>query len=51
MRGGHGAASTVARLAELGYLKKAGITAMPPHVCYVISEEGNLALEIADALH
>lgn len=37
-------------LTGIGYLKPAGITAMPPHVCYVISDEGKMALTIADAL-
>jgi hypothetical protein len=38
------------QLAELGYLKVAGMTAMPPHVCYVLSHEGEQALMIAAAL-
>jgi hypothetical protein len=37
-------------LTTIGYLKRAGITAMPPHACYVISDEGKMALTIAAAL-
>lgn len=32
------------RMEKRGLLLKAGITAMPPHVCYVISEQGEQAL-------
>ena len=46
-RGAYGRAKT---LTSFGYLKPAGTTAMPPHVCYVISEQGQLALTIAAAL-
>jgi hypothetical protein len=46
-RGVYGRAKT---LTSFGYLKVAGTTAMPPHVCYVISEQGDLALTIAAAM-
>ena len=40
----NGFAGRAERLAKRGLLVKAGITAMPPHVCYVITEAGEKAL-------
>lgn len=37
------------RLCELGYLLEAGISAMPPHVVYVVSDKGKTALSIREA--
>lgn len=36
-------------LADKGFLKVAGSTAMPPHVCYVISPAGECYLRMHEA--
>lgn len=42
-----GSYSRAQRLCNRGLLKKAGISAMPPHVLYVISDEGLEELKIS----
>ncbi len=39
-----------ARLCKGGLLLKAGISAMPPHIVYVISDQGKEELEAAERL-
>ncbi len=46
----HGQYARAARLCKNGLLKAAGISAMPPHVVYIISDAGSEELEVASRL-
>lgn len=45
-----GTAERAKRLCKKGFLKKAGITAMWPHVCYVLTDAGFEELQVATEL-
>lgn len=46
----HGSYARAKRLCKNGLLKEAGISAMPPHVLYVITDEGREELAVADVV-